>query len=303
MLCPYVNKLRSKNNYLSSYKSLMKQILNLFLLAILCWSCSNTASREESKVEAEQETPKYYAVKEGIDLLISPSTSSQRLINEKATSITKDTVYCELSKSCKLTILENKGKYARVKVIEPEWLTDTYIGWVPSNMLVEFGNISPSKTVSSKIAIFNNINSLTTELSRNGIGQLHSWRSDGMGGFMSITDYYRFGTASAANGLDNNLAYYLESNNEDYVEKLSLVLNINNAAERRDGLAILKTVTERTFKSIKVIIPPGLIRSIQSPKAYSYSNQMLSVILERENNNIESWKLIIKANKYIRSIF
>lgn len=290
-----IDKLCLKTNYFSSYKLLMKQILSLSLIAILCWSCGNTASREESKFETEQEDPKYYVVKESIDLLISPSTSSQRLINEKATSIIKDTVYCELDKSCKLTILENKGKYAKVKVIEPEWLTDTYIGWVPNDMLVNFGNIYPSKTVPSKIAIFNNIKTLTTELSRNGIGQLHSWRSDGMGGFMSITDYHRFGTASATNGLDNNLAYYLESNNEDYVEKLSLVLNINNAAERRDGLAKFKTVTERTFKSIKVAIPSGLIRSIEASKACSYSNQMLSATLERENNNIESWKLIIKS--------
>lgn len=273
----------------------MKQILRLFLLAILCWSCGNIASREESKIEAEQETPKYYAVKENIDLLISPSASSQRLINKKATSVTKDMVYCELDKSCKLTILENKGKYARVKVIEPEWLTDTYIGWVLNDMLVEFGNIPTSKTISSKIDIFNNIKPLITELSRNGIGQLHSWRSDGMGGFMSITDYYRFGTASAANGLDNNLAYYLESNNEYYVEKLSLVLNINNAAERRDGLAKFKTVTERTFRSIKIATPSGLIKSIEAPKAYSYSDGTLSVSLERENNNIESWKLIVKS--------
>lgn len=206
-----------------------------------------------------------------------------------------DTMYCGLDKSCKLAILENKGKYTKVKVIEPEWLTDTYIGWVPTDMLVEFGNIAPPKTVPPKIATFNNIKTLTTELSRNGIGQLHSWRSDDMGGFISITDYYRFGVASAANGLDNNLAYYLESNNEDYVEKLSLVLNINNADERRDALVKFKTVTERTFKSIQVATPPRLIRSIEAPKAYSYSNGMLSVSLERENNNFESWKLVIKS--------
>ena len=273
----------------------MKQIVILLLLAIVGCSYGCADLKKENKVQTVEEEPKYYVVKEDVDLLISPSASSKKLVNEKASSITKDMMYCELDKSCKLVVLENKGKYTRVKVIEPDWLTNTYIGWVPTDMLAEFGSIPSAKAVPSKITAFNNINALMTALSQNGIGELHSWRSDDLGGFMSITDYYRFGMPSPVNGLNNNLAYYLESSNETYVEKLTLVLNIFNAAERKDALIKFNTVTKKTFGSLKIAAPPGLIKSVSAPKAYSQDNKILSVKLEREKNNIETWKLTIES--------
>lgn len=272
----------------------MKNILNLFLLIIALGSCKNDNVKDESSGEIQAE-PKYYAVKENIDILMLPSTSSKKLINEKASSITKETEYCGLDKSCKLVILEVKGKYSKIKVIEPNWLTDTYIGWVPTSILMEFGSIVPAKAVPSKIVAFNNVNGLIVSLSQNGLGNLGSWRSDDIGGFMSITEYYRFGAVSKVNGLENNLAYYLESGNETYVEKLTLVLNIFNSYERKSALSKFRITIEKTFKSLKLSPPPRLISSLGEPKAYSYTNKVFKVGLEREKNNIESWKFIIKS--------
>jgi len=48
-------------------------------------------------------------------------------------------------------------------------------------------------TGNEKFEPFNKIDDTRTKLSEVGIGQLGSWRDDGMGGYMSITTYYRFG--------------------------------------------------------------------------------------------------------------
>lgn len=99
--------------------SVMKHLLPLTLIIILFSSCINPDNSE--KHEHKNQT-KFYSVNKGIDLLVSPSESSQKLVNEKASSITKDTEYCKLDNSNKLIVVDIKGSWSKVKVIEPEWL-------------------------------------------------------------------------------------------------------------------------------------------------------------------------------------
>ena len=222
-----------------------------------------------------------------------PSTSSKKLTNERASSITKQKEYYGLDKSYKLVILDVKAKYNKIKVIEPSWLTDTYIGWVPTSVLMEFGYIVSAKAVPSKVVAFNNVNGLIESLSQNGLGNLGSWRSDDVGAFMSITDYYRFGKVSPVNGLDNNLAYYLQSENETYAEKLTLVHNIFNSSDRKSALKKFRTTIEKTFKTLKLLPPRRLISSLDQPKNYNYANKIFRMSLEREENKIENWKFVL----------
>lgn len=95
-------------------------------------------------------------------------------------------------------------------------------------------NLTPP-SVGIKLTAFKNVEELQAKLSENGIGVLRRWRGDEIG-WMSSSDYFSFGLASNDNGMRNNLAYYLESDNENYVRTVKLVLNINNAAEK--GFAI-----------------------------------------------------------------
>ena len=50
-------------------------------------------------------------------------------------------------------------------------------------------------------------------------------------------------------GLPNNLAYYLESKNEYYVEELKLVLNIKNVKQKKESLEKFKEVIIKTYES------------------------------------------------------
>lgn len=168
------------------------------------------------------------------------------------------------------------------------------MGWIPTNKLVEFGSPElQTKVIPSKLTAFNNIANVRRSLSSNGIGELKEWRSDGAGGFISITDYYRFGEAST-NGLDNNLAYYLESDNQEFAKKLSLVLNINNN-ERLDAISKFKNISMKTFKALNLELPSGLNKSLTHPSSFTFENNQYTVRLSKEDNNIESWKLVIES--------
>jgi hypothetical protein len=145
----------------------------------------------------------------------------------------------------------------------------------------------------TKIPIFQNIEKLTTELSKNGIGNLKKWSSDGIGGYDSITDYFSFG--SPKNGMRNNLAYYIESDNPNFVKVLKLVLNINNQAEKKECLSKLENVTEKTFKSLSLDVPKGLSSAIKSGTVFNVENDFSIISLRLDESKIDTWTLRIET--------
>ena len=129
-------------------------------------------------------------------------------------------------------------------------------------------------------------------MSKNGIGDLRRWRGDELGWFSS-TDYFSFGKQSNTNGMQNNLAYYLESKQNSFVEELKIILNINNANEKKQGLVKLKTITQKTFKNLNLDIPKGLLTNISIGKEFRAENEYFVTKLELDKSKIDTWKLTI----------
>lgn len=154
-------------------------------------------------------------------------------------------------------------------------------------------NTESKSLAKSKIEVFNDIEKTRSILSKNGIGELGIWRSDGIGGYMSITDYFQFGGNS--NTMKNNLAYYIESSNNSQIERLKIVLNINNKNEKKIALSKFKEITEKTFNSLSIEIPENLIFSIENEKEFQFENQYLNVGLKLDKSNIDTWKMIIQT--------
>lgn len=71
----------------------------------------------------------------GAVLHSAPDQNSDKLINEKATQITKTVKFLNIDQTT--TVLEEctQGVWSRVRVKEPTWLKDSHIGWVPSGSL------------------------------------------------------------------------------------------------------------------------------------------------------------------------
>lgn len=105
-----------------------------------------------------------------------------------------------------------------------------------------------------KIDLFNDPVKLIRELSKNGIGELKEWANPFEMGWGSLTDYYPFGGQNNANGMQNNIAYYLEGDKSS-VSLLTINLNINNPQEKTEALQFLKELTAKTFTSLGLIAP------------------------------------------------
>ncbi|MFD2935484.1 hypothetical protein [Spirosoma flavum] len=73
---------------------------------------------------------------EGIIIHVGPSESSPKLVNQKATEAMHKTHYCEVDYSVKVEVLETKGKWSRINVVEPDWLAATHFGWIPSKYIL-----------------------------------------------------------------------------------------------------------------------------------------------------------------------
>lgn len=142
-----------------------------------------------------------------------------------------------------------------------------------------------------KLDIFNDINKTRQVLSANGIGNLGEWKSDQMGGFFSITNYFQFGGGA----MQNNIAYYLESENENHIETVKLTLNINNKSEKKQALKKFKDLTTETFKSLSLEIPKGLIEAVNSENEFESSNDNFIATVKLDKSKIDTWTLKIKT--------
>jgi len=179
----------------------------------------------------------------------------------------------------------------KVKTISILMLATSIIMTSCGNGSTQTTNETEVATTSSvaKLDIFNDINKTRQSLSENGIGSLGEWKSDQMGGFFSITNYFQFGGGT----MQNNIAYYLESEDESYIQTAKLTLNINNKSEKKQALTKFKDLTTATFKSLSLEIPKELIESINAEKEFESSNNTFSASVKLDKNKIDTWTLKI----------
>jgi hypothetical protein len=116
----------------------------LLLICILSFSCvqnnniSENQSSESIKVNKANTPPAIYAIKgEKIYIRTGPGIQYKKLVNEKATEVLKETQYANVDYSVKVIVLETNGEWSKIKVVVPEWLSDTHIGWIPTKAILK----------------------------------------------------------------------------------------------------------------------------------------------------------------------
>lgn len=137
--------------------------------------------------------------------------------------------------------------------------------------------------------IFNDINKTRGLLSQNGIGELHGWKSDQMGGFMSITDYYNIQNTLS------NVSYYLESDSESHIKTLRFVLNINKKNESKQSVSFFTDKVSATFKSLSLDIPDGLLAAINKGDTFNADNDNFMTSFNVDRGNIDIYTLKIET--------
>lgn len=77
----------------------------------------------------------YSVIGSGHELRTGPSDTARKLINQKATSILGHTEYASIDDTTRVHEECTKGDWSWVRVVKPEWLGDTYRGWIQSRVL------------------------------------------------------------------------------------------------------------------------------------------------------------------------
>ncbi len=136
-----MNQLALNFEIMNNTKSLPTVFLFIgILLFSSCQNNSKTVNQTNKNVVAETETksPKIYGI-EGEDIVIrkGPGEKYEKLINEKATQALKKTQYTQVDYSVKVIILETESTWSKVKVVDPESLSNTHIGWVPTKVILK----------------------------------------------------------------------------------------------------------------------------------------------------------------------
>lgn len=117
--------------------------LTALLSVMLILSCSSTPNTKDvdnstlSTNTVEQPSNKILGINgEAIPIRTAPGEKSKKLVNEKATKALGETHYCQVDYSTKVEVLETKNDWSKIKVVEPEWLSETHVGWIPSKYII-----------------------------------------------------------------------------------------------------------------------------------------------------------------------
>lgn len=131
----------------------MKCFPAIFLFTgILFFSCgqnnskiSENPSNKTVVVETSAKSPEIYGI-EGENIVIrkGPGDNYDKLINEKASEALKEIQYAQVDYSVKIIINETNGDWSKIRVIDPEWLYYTHIGWIPTKCILKGNTDSES---------------------------------------------------------------------------------------------------------------------------------------------------------------
>ncbi|MCB0753032.1 MAG: hypothetical protein KDC52_16285 [Ignavibacteriae bacterium] len=277
----------------------MRNILILLLMLTFLSNCKESNQKEnvEPQIESKDETviektiehkqPEKFGISgEGIELRKGPGTNYEKVVNTKTSEILKKTIYANVDYTVKVIEIETDGSWSKIKVVEPSYLSNRQ-GWIPTKHIIK-----KEKMEKLKIPLYSKVDELRTELSKNGIGELGSWKKDELGWY-SFTDYHSFGNSSSVNGMQNNIAYYINGRQKDNANEVKIVLNINNDNESKTALELLNTISQKTIKSLDLEMPKGLSQNILNQKPNEFENDVYRISLELDKSKIDTWNLII----------
>lgn len=150
-------------------------------------------------------------------------------------------------------------------------------------------------TGTSSIAAFNRISDTFTALESNGIGRLRKWKNDGQS-FISSTDYFDLGIGKD-DMLPNNIAYYLYGESIVHIDKLDIVLNINNVEDKDYAVAFYVDTVKKTFNQLGLTLPDGLVDSIQKGEKFKITKKIATIYFVLNATDIETLKLSIESHE------
>lgn len=117
------------------YKTQWLSMITVLMIASLLYEAT-LADDLQSCGSTSKKTGQSYKVNgSGINVWTGPGTSFDRIVNQKATRIMGKTHYVTIDNS--VTVFEecSQGEWSRVRVTDPDYLSQSHRGWVESKVL------------------------------------------------------------------------------------------------------------------------------------------------------------------------
>jgi len=104
-------------------------MLQLVAVALVCALAASAQTSPEIVVGAT------FDVARSVELRDGPGEKHDKKINQKASDVLRRLEYMSVDSSTTVKVLDLKGDWAEVQVVEPTHLTDTHRGWIPVSAL------------------------------------------------------------------------------------------------------------------------------------------------------------------------
>lgn len=270
----------------------MNKSLVLILSLVILTSCNDnkrdTAKTVKSKIKPKIEKPVTYGITgEEIELRTGPGEEFEKVINYKTSRILKKTIYTSIDYSVKVIIKESNGEWSNIQVVSPSNLSNSHKGWILTKYI-----LLKSKKIDMKLKLFNDVNALSEKLTKISLGSFRQWDKDELGWY-TYTKYFSFGGSSDINGMQNNIAFYINGRQEEAVNEVKIVLNINNGLEKSEALKRLQETVKKTLNIIPLESPDELFKSIISEKECTFEYDNYKLVFEFDKSKIDTWNFLI----------
>jgi hypothetical protein len=146
-----------------------------------------------------------------------------------------------------------------------------------------------------QILIFNDVPKLRQILGSVGIGDMREWQNDGVK-WTSSSNPFEFSSRGSGRVAGGDLAFYLESPSEQYVELLNVNVSFEKKSETETALRKYAQTVEKTFNAVHLDRPSGLMAALLAGKPYEHSTKQRTIKNIAEPGTIGSWKLQVIAH-------
>jgi hypothetical protein len=153
---------------------------------------------------------------------------------------------------------------------------------------------APTSPQFCRVSAFNSVHKLQNRLVALGTGTIRKWRTS-HNEWIYTADYREIGPPGPE-GLPTNLVLFLESPSPDYIQALTIKVNLNNRAEKWQALQMYSDVAEKVFAVIGLPVPQGLKEAMQTGKPFDDTNQQRLIKNSFDSGNVDAWTLRITSH-------
>jgi hypothetical protein len=149
-----------------------------------------------------------------------------------------------------------------------------------------------------KLSIFNNIQAVRHIVDKVGIGQIRPWiKYDSLEEWGCSTSYFIIKKTTDLYGIEktNNIAIYLESDNENFIRLVKIVLDIHNVEIESESKEIFIDVLSKFFNLLGISVPVGLFNCINRGRKFDEKFDKYTVKNYLQSSNIDTWIVSIES--------